>query len=62
VLYYIFALPALLLGLYAQYQVSHSYQKYSQVRNSTNLTGWEAARRLLEAANLPHIGKIYPFR
>ena len=55
-LYYIFALPALLLGLYAQYQVSHSYQKYSQVRNSTNLTGWEAARRLLEAANLPHIG------
>ncbi len=55
-IYYLFALPALLLGLYAQYKVRSSYERYMQVRNSTNLTGREAAERLLKAARLTDIG------
>ncbi|MHB9034693.1 MAG: zinc metallopeptidase [Anaerolineae bacterium] len=55
-IYFIFALPALLLGLYAQYKVRNAYQRYSQVRNNANLTGREAAQRLLNAAHLPDIG------
>jgi uncharacterized protein len=50
--YYLFALPALLLGLYAQYRVRSAYSKYSQVRNSYNMTGNEVAQRLLRTASL----------
>jgi len=50
--YYLFALPALILGLYAQYKVRSAYQKYLQVRNAYNMPGFEAARRLLDANGL----------
>lgn len=50
--YYLFALPALILGLYAQYRVRSAYQKFLQVRNARNMAGYEAARRLLEANGL----------
>jgi len=50
--YYLFALPALILGLYAQYRVRSAYQKYLQVRNTRGMAGHEAARRLLEANGL----------
>lgn len=54
--YLIFAMPALLLGLYAQFKVRSAYEKYSQVRNSQNITGGEAAQALLRAARLSHVG------
>lgn len=50
--YYLFALPALILGLYAQFKVRSAYQKYLQVRNTRGMAGYEAARRLLEANGL----------
>jgi len=50
--YWIFALPALLLGLYAQWRVQSTYKKYLQVPNTTGITGVEAARRLLRLAGL----------
>ncbi len=50
--YYLFALPALLLGLYAQYKIKSTYRKYQQERNRTGLSGYEAARRLLTANGL----------
>ena len=50
--YYLFALPALLLGLYAQYRVRAAYTKYQQVRNGSGLAGIEIARRLLAASGL----------
>ncbi|HHX44313.1 MAG TPA: zinc metallopeptidase [Chloroflexi bacterium] len=53
--YYLFALPALILGLYAQYRVRSSYQKYLQVRNARGMAGYEAARRLLEANGLYNV-------
>lgn len=53
--YYLFALPALLLGLYAQYRVRSAYSRYQQIRNRHNITGHEAARRMMLVAGLPNI-------
>lgn len=50
--YLIFALPALLLAMYAQWKVSSAYRKYTQVRNSKNLTGEQVAAYLLRANGL----------
>jgi len=47
-IYLLFSLPALLLGLWAQFKVQNSFRKYSQVRTYTGLTGAEVARRMLE--------------
>ncbi len=54
--YFLFALPALALGLYAQYRVQTVYQKYQRVRNRTNIVGVEAAQRLLAANGMHHVG------
>jgi len=54
-LYFIFALPALILGLYAQFKVKSAFSKYSRVRNTTGITGAQAARRILDANGLTHV-------
>jgi uncharacterized protein len=46
-MYFVFALPALLLGLYAQYKVQSAFRKYAKVPNRARITGMEAAQRLL---------------
>ncbi len=51
-LYFLFALPALLLGLWAQFKVKSAFNKYSQVRTSNGMTGAEVARRILDSNNL----------
>lgn len=51
-LYFIFALPALLLGLWAQFKVQSAVKKYSQVRSYTGLSGSQVARRILDANGL----------
>jgi uncharacterized protein len=51
-LYFVFALPGLLLALYAQMRVTSAYGKYSQVRNSRNMTGEEVAGYLLRQNGL----------
>ena len=48
--YLLFALPALILGLYAQLRVKAVYSRYSRVR--AGMTGAEAARRLLDSEGL----------
>src|ERR671933_1992830 len=55
-MYFLFALPALLLALYAQWKVRSTYGKYSQVPNAAGYTGAEVARHLLNAAGLYHVG------
>ncbi len=52
-LYMVFALPALLLGLYAQWKVQAAYERWGRV--PARLTGAEAARRLLQAAGLGEV-------
>lgn len=51
-LYLLFALPALLLGLYAQLKVQSAFSKYSRIRTWRGLTGAQAARYLLDAFGL----------
>ncbi len=50
--YLMFALPALILGLYAQMKIRTSYSKYLRVANSRGITGLQAARYLLDSAGL----------
>lgn len=45
--YLCFMLPAILIMMYAQWRVSSAYGKWSKIRNSMNITGLDAARRLL---------------
>jgi Zn-dependent membrane protease YugP len=52
----ILLVPAFLLGVYAQFKVSSSFKKYSQVASSRGLTGAEAARLVLEGAGLYNVG------
>ncbi len=51
-LYFLFALPAILLGMYAQFRVQGAFKKYSQIRSQTGLTGAQVARRILDASGL----------
>lgn len=54
-LYLIMVLPAVLLGLYAQFKVKSAYNKYLRVGNASRFTGLEAARRLLASSGLNHV-------
>ena len=54
-LYFLFAIPALLLGFWAQYKVQSSFNKYSRIRNYTGLTGQEVARRILDMNGLQDV-------
>ena len=51
-LFWIFALPGLLLGMYAQSRVKSAFRKYSQIRNARGLSGAEVARQLLDSQGL----------
>ncbi|MGH6737177.1 MAG: zinc metallopeptidase [Methyloceanibacter sp.] len=51
-LFWIFVLPGLLLGLYAQSRIKANVAKYSQVPTESGITGAEVARRLLDAQGL----------
>jgi len=42
----------LLIGLWAQFRVSRAFRKWGAVRASSNITGAEAAREILQAANI----------
>ena len=50
-----FAIPGLLLGLYAQFKLSSAYGKYSRVGVASGVTGAEAAREILDRAGLNNV-------
>lgn len=52
---YILLLISFLITLAAQINVQHAYRKYSQIQNSRNLTGAEAARQLLYAHGITDV-------
>ena len=54
-LYFVFALPAMLLGLWAQFRVRGTFSKYSQVRSMRGMTGAQAARAILDNAGLRNV-------
>src|SRR5690348_2173764 len=47
-----FMLPALALALFAQWRVSSTYKKYSEVRNAQGLTGADVAQILMRNEGL----------
>ncbi|MBR2631947.1 MAG: zinc metallopeptidase [Lentisphaeria bacterium] len=50
--YFIFALPGLLLALWAQFKTKSTFEHYSRVASRSGVTGAEAAQRLLFAAGV----------
>ncbi len=53
--YLVFVLPTLLLALWAQANVKSTFSKYSKVSSYQGMTGYEAARRILDANGLSHV-------
>jgi uncharacterized protein len=51
-LFWVFALPGLLLGLWAQARVKSSFNRYKKVRTMRGITGAQVARRLLDEQGL----------
>ena len=58
---YIILIPAILFTLFAQGKVKNTFSRYSRVRNRNNITGVEAARRVLDYNGL-HDVKIAQIR
>lgn len=54
-LWFLVAIPGLLLGIWAQVKLSHAYSKYSQVGVDSGMTGAEAAREILDHAGLTDV-------
>jgi uncharacterized protein len=50
--YWLFAIPGLLLGLYAQFKLRGTYSHYSRVATARGVTGAQAARAILDSAGL----------
>jgi Zn-dependent membrane protease YugP len=53
--YWLFAIPGLLIGIWAQIKLHHAYGKYSQVAVESGMTGAEAAREILDQAGLTNV-------
>ena len=53
--YFIYILPGLILALYAQAKISSAYEKYSKIASSTNLSGAEVAREILDRNGLNYV-------
>jgi uncharacterized protein len=53
--YLLFMLPAMLIGLWAQFKLTSAYGKYSRVGLNSGVTGAEAARVILDRAGLLNV-------
>ncbi len=54
-MYFVFALPALLLGLWAQSKVRRNFNRYSRVGNLRQLSGRKAAELILQSQGLYNV-------
>ena len=54
-MYFVYALPGILLGLYAQMKLSSTYRRYIRVPVASGLSGAEAAREILDRAGLTNM-------
>jgi uncharacterized protein len=50
--YWLFAIPGLILGMYAQFKLMGTYSHYSRVGTARGMTGAQAARAILDSAGL----------
>jgi Zn-dependent membrane protease YugP len=51
-LYFVFAIPGLLMVMWAQWRVKSTFAKYAQVRNMHGLSGLDVARQLMNNEQL----------
>lgn len=58
-LWFILMIPAMLLGLWAQFKLRSTFSRYSQVANARGLTGADTARIILDRNGLSNV-EIYP--
>ena len=54
-IFWLFAAPGLLLGLYAQSRIKANYVKYAEVATRGGVTGAQVARQLLDAQGLQSV-------
>ncbi|PDV98701.1 zinc metallopeptidase [Candidatus Chloroploca asiatica] len=54
-LYFLFAVPAMLFAMWAQFRVKSAYNKWSQVRSARSLNGFDVARTLMDNEGLQHV-------
>jgi Zn-dependent membrane protease YugP len=54
-LFWVFVLPGLLLGAYAQWRIKSNITKYAQIPTRNGITGAEVARKLLDAQGLQDV-------
>lgn len=50
--YFIYLVPGILLALYAQAKISSAYEKYGIINSKINISGAQAARKILDASGL----------
>ena len=50
--YFIYLIPGILLALYAQAKISSAYEKYGSINSKINISGAQAARKILDASGL----------
>ncbi len=48
-------IPGLIISVWAQIKVSSTFKKYSQIRTKKGMTGYDAARRILDSNGLSHV-------
>lgn len=53
--YVVLVLPAILLSMWAQTKVSSTFTKYSKHGSQSGMTGYDSARKILDANGLHHI-------
>ncbi len=53
--YWWFAIPGLILGIYAQIKLSSTYNRYLEVGTQSGVTGAQAAREILDRSGLSNI-------
>ena len=54
-IFWLFLLPGLLLGMYAQMRLTSTYSRYVRQGIATGITGAQAAREILDRAGLPNM-------
>ena len=52
---YLLLIAAMIFSMWAQFNVQSTFNKYSKVSNSAGMTGFEAARRILDSNGLTNV-------
>lgn len=54
--YFLLVLPAVIFAMWAQFNVKGTFNKYAKIKTKSGMTGAMAARRILDANGLSHVG------